>query len=96
VSALFKNKCASVACHGAGAPQVDLTSAGMESRVVGKNAADSGKCAGRVLVSRSGGPSLLLEKIDDQPPCGDQMPLGGSLPDADRKCVTDWVSSIGK
>ena len=82
-------------CHGAGAQQVDLVSTGMESRVVGKNSSDKLMCAGRVLVSDSGGPSLLVEKIMDQPPCGQRMPVGGTLSDMEIECVQDWVDSIG-
>ena len=69
----------------------------MESRVVGKTSADKGVCAGRVLVSDSGGPSLLLEKLMDQPPCGSKMPLiGAAVTDSEVDCVEDWVNSIGQ
>jgi hypothetical protein len=91
---LFTNKCNSSACHGSGAPQVNLVSSGVESRVIGQMSSSSGLCSGMILVTTDGSPSLLAEKVSSMPPCGSQMPLGGSLSSDELTCLTDWVSSV--
>jgi len=93
---IFQNTCKNVTCHGAGASQVDLVSAGVENRLVGKMSASNGLCKNRVLVSPSGGSSLLIDKITKtQPPCGSAMPpLGTQLTDTEQTCLTDWVDSL--
>lgn len=93
VTALFKMKCGSVGCHASGGTQVDLVSANVEQRLVGKPSASQLPCKGKTLVS-PGGDSLLIDKINDPPPCGSLMPITGSLTDSDRSCLTDWVSSL--
>jgi hypothetical protein len=94
VTALFKMKCGSIGCHASGGVQVDLVSANVEKRLVGQSNAKSLECKGKVLVSATGGDSLLIDKITDPPPCGSLMPVTGSLSDADRSCLTSWVSSV--
>ena len=37
--------------------------------------------------------SLLYLKLRPSPPCGDQMPLGPPLPDADVQLVCDWIDA---
>jgi hypothetical protein len=95
VTALFKMKCGNIGCHAAGGTQVDLVSANVAARLVGKSSSTRLPCKGRTLVDSTGGDSLLIDKIMDPPPCGELMPLGGTkLPDADRSCLTGWVSSL--
>jgi hypothetical protein len=94
LSALFKAKCNTSACHGPGAPQVDLVSSGVEARVIGQPSSDTGLCMGRTLVASDGSASLLADKVSDTPPCGSKMPLGGSLTDTEHSCLTAWVSSV--
>jgi ribosomal protein S27E len=96
VTKIFQNSCKNVTCHGAGASQVDLVTAGVEKRLVGKMSASNGLCKNRVLVSPSGGESLLLQKITQtQPPCGAAMPpLGTQLSDTEQTCLTEWVDSL--
>jgi hypothetical protein len=93
---LFKERCASAACHGAGAAQIDLLSSGVEMRLVGKPSSESttAQCKGRTLVATDGTDSLLLEKLNETPPCGLQMPLGSSLTDTETKCISDWVDLL--
>ena len=91
----FFKRCATAACHGAGAPQVDLTSAGVEKRVVGKPSGAAGLCKGRTLVATDGSASLLLDKIKASPPCGDRMPLfTNAADDAEVSCLSDWIDSL--
>jgi hypothetical protein len=94
LTALFAAKCATSACHGAGAPQVDLVSSGVEMRVVGKPSSATGQCVGKTLVSTNGSASLLADKVSATPPCGSKMPLGGSLSDTDLACLDGWVSTV--
>lgn len=96
VTKIFQASCNNVTCHGKGASQVDLVGAGVESRLIGKMSASNGLCKNRVLVSPSGGESLLLEKITKtQPACGAAMPpLGTQLTDTDQTCLTNWVESL--
>jgi hypothetical protein len=94
VTALFMQKCGSLGCHAKGGTQVDLVSANVADRLVGKPSSSSLLCKGRTLVSASGGASLLIDKITDPPPCGSLMPVTGSLTAADRTCLTGWVSSL--
>jgi hypothetical protein len=37
--------------------------------------------------------SLLYLKLRPNPPCGDQMPLGQPLPDADVQLLCDWINA---
>lgn len=94
VTALFKMKCGSIGCHAQGGTQVDLVSANVATRLVGKPSSSQLLCKGKTLVSATGGDSLLIDKITDPPPCGSLMPVGTSLTTAERSCLTDWVSSL--
>jgi len=94
VTALFKMKCGSIGCHASGGTQVDLVSANVATRLVGKPSSSQLLCKGKTLVSATGGASLLIDKIKDPPPCGSLMPVTGSLTDPERTCLTDWVSSL--
>jgi hypothetical protein len=91
---LFKAKCNSSACHGAGSLTVDLVSADVADRVIGQPSSDKGMCKGRTLVTTDGTPSLLTDKLSDPAPCGTKMPLVGSLTAAEKTCLTDWVSAV--
>jgi hypothetical protein len=95
VTALFKMKCGSIGCHAPGGTQVDLVSANVATRLVGKPSSSQLLCKNKTLVSATGGDSLLTDKIMDPPPCGSLMPVTGSLTDTERSCLTDWVSSLG-
>jgi hypothetical protein len=94
LTALFKARCNTSACHGPGAPQVDLVSSGVEARLIGQPSSDTGMCSGRTLVATDGSASLLADKVSNPPPCGSQMPLGGMLTDDEATCLNAWVSSV--
>lgn len=94
VTTLFKMKCGSLGCHASGGTQVDLVSANVATRLVGKPSATTLPCKGRTLVDSAGGDSLLIDKITDPPPCGSLMPVTGSLTADERSCLTGWVSSL--
>lgn len=92
---LFEERCGTVACHAASSMFLDLVSPNVEQRLIGK-ASTTAECKDDgVYVSSDGGDSLLLKKLEEQPPCGSKMPLvGGDLTDADITCVEDWVKSV--
>lgn len=85
----------SAACHTASATQVDLESAGVERRLVGK-ASTSAMCRDLVYVSTDGSASLILDKLEDDPPCGTKMPIGPPLSATDTACLNDWVDSLAR
>lgn len=91
----FASACGTAACHGAGAPQVDLVSDGVAARLVDQSTAAGGLCAGRVYVASDGSESLLLDKLSDAPPCGSKMPLVGSITAVQSQCLSDWVGTLG-
>ena len=87
------------ACHANGAQGIDLKSAGVVARLVGKMpSATSPSCSANTmpyLVPNSNPPTgLLLSKLMNPAPCGSPMPfvdIGGALSDADRTCINDWA-----
>ena len=95
VAQAFRNSCGSIACHSKGSQQVDLTTDGVAERLLDKPARNI-ICKGRTLVATDGSASLLVQKLaDKQPPCGVMMPASGTISAADKKCVFDWVVSVG-
>jgi hypothetical protein len=87
-------KCGTAACHGPGAPMVNLISSGVAGRLVDKPSSSTSDCKGRTLISTNGGESLFLDKLKDPPPCGTKMPPTFNLTDAQRTCMTNWVESL--
>lgn len=95
VTTIFQTSCKNDTCHGAHASQVDLVSAGVEKRIVGKMSNSTGACKNRVLVATDGGDSFLLQKVTQmQPPCGLAMPIGSTLSDTDQTCLRKWIESL--
>jgi len=90
---LLAQRCGSPGCHAAGTQQVDLASPDLASRLLGQSP-PAGACMGREFISADGSQSLLLDKIDDAPPCGVKMPLVGSLDDDEIDCIAEWVDSV--
>ena len=91
VTKIFQTSCKT--CHDVGAPQLDLMSAGVEKRLVGKMG--TGDCKNYTLVSPSGGASLLVQKVTQaKPPCGSRMPFGSQLSSDEQTCLSNWVDSL--
>jgi hypothetical protein len=92
---LFKEKCASSACHDASNPSqgLDMVSPGLEGRLLDQ---ESPTCPGKIFVDSSNpANSLLLEKVSQVPEdCGERMPFGGELTPAEIACVRDWIDLI--
>jgi hypothetical protein len=89
---IFAARCATAGCHSATAPAagLDLASAGLQARLVDH---PSMGCSGAMLIdSKQPDASLLLKKLAPSPPCGYQMPMGGTpLTTDEQRCVSDWV-----
>jgi hypothetical protein len=94
VAELFMKTCGTTGCHEQGSQTLDLNSDGVTARLLDQDSV-SMLCSGRTYIDSSGGASLLLDKLTQQPPCGARMPLIGTLNMAQRTCLTDWVSSLG-
>jgi hypothetical protein len=60
---------------------------------VTKNAA---ACVPGALIIDAATPanSILLKKVSRTQVCGDEMPAGSGLKDADLKCITDWINKF--
>lgn len=94
VKKIFTDVCAVSGCHGANAQTVVLTpDDGLQARLVGK---ESAACDGSTYISTDGNPSYLVEKINDDPPCGQKMPFGTPLTATETTCITNWVNTLSE
>ena len=92
VPSLLAAKCGTAGCHPQGGT-LDLASSGVEARLVGK--AGSPTCSGATLADPANPTnSLLYKKINDSPPCGSKMPIGGTLTQLEVGCIEDWISGL--
>ena len=86
-SHLFKS-CSLAMCHGGGIAGVDMaTQDAAYASLVEQPPQAMGRCEKSGLVRVAPGAperSLLAAKLEIDAPCGQQMPIGGLLPDADR------------
>lgn len=88
---IFQPKCNTANCHNATdqAAQLDLESAGIGSRVAGVTA----DCSGLLADPDNPEESVLYTKLDSDPGCGTQMPLGGDELSAEEKnCILEWIA----
>ncbi len=89
-------RCATSACHDQDEPAagLDLSSVNLRLRLTDV-ASTSALCSDRLLVdSANPAMSLLVQKLQPAPPCGDSMPPGGQFLSAEEvSCVQDWVDS---
>jgi hypothetical protein len=96
VTMTFKAKCGTAGCHDSKMlTGIDLVAPGVTERLVDQDSNSAGVCKDRVYISTGGDPSLLLQKLTTTPPCGSPMPLVGTLSASEKKCITDWVTSLG-
>jgi hypothetical protein len=95
VTTIFKNRCGTAGCHvQGGTGQPDLVSADVSARLIDQSSS-SKACGGNVYVSTSGEDSLLLQKLEANPPCGSPMPLTGDKLKADElSCISAWVEKV--
>jgi hypothetical protein len=86
------------ACHHAQPGELgalDLTSPGLNSRLLDVGSAGCG--AGEILVvpGRPDASYLYVKVTSPSPPCGARMPQGSSLDAAQIQCVAEWITSLG-
>lgn len=99
VRQIFSNPegCSADSCHAASAFQagLDLQSADLAQRLAAHSA--SVNCGGAAVLT-PGDPeaSLLYTKLRPDPVCGSQMPLRGTLSDADVLCVRRWIVALAE
>ncbi|MFO7561413.1 MAG: hypothetical protein R6X02_02115 [Enhygromyxa sp.] len=95
IPSLFEDRCGGSICHSAGlstAASLDLTSPGVEDRVVGQ---PGQSCAGVLAEPADPEGSLLYLKVLDKPSCGARMPLNGdALSETEKTCLRDWISGL--
>src|SRR5262249_9430267 len=87
--------CGKTGCHNATdkAQGLDLQSAGLEARLVDKRASE---CHGLLVDPSRPEESILYKKLGASPPCGAQMPLGGTPYTAEQaECVLAWIGGLG-
>ncbi|MFS8065965.1 MAG: hypothetical protein ACMG6S_06300 [Byssovorax sp.] len=90
VKDIFQAKCAGSSCHGGTTPvqDLDLVSADVASRVVGKAAIG---CKGTLADPEKPEDSILYIKVAGAT-CGGRMPPSGDLSDTEIACVKDWIA----
>lgn len=93
VEQMFIAKCGG--CHGAEKPDaaLDLVSPGVGERVRGLTS--TSVCEGRTLVDPAGETHLIVEKVEDAPPCGSRMPLAAqALSPNEIECLRRWSDDL--
>lgn len=86
--------CTFVVCHdGQSGNPLDLIAPGLPQRLVGVKSS-SLKCDGRLYIDPvAPEESLLLRKLDAEPPCGDRMPPAAMATAAERACLLAWIKT---
>jgi hypothetical protein len=84
--------CAGAGCHVPQGTPPDLTSPGVEARVLDVMA--SAACSGRPYVGASD--SVIEEKLTNPDPCGEPMPLfaAARLSAEDKACILEWLDEV--
>lgn len=94
VEQLFQESCSGGGdCHDDSEPEadLDLVTAGAGTRMLGIMSVQE-ECSGLPLIDPAGGDHLLLQKLDDSPPCGARMPFGeAKLSASEIECVRRWI-----
>lgn len=89
---IFPERCGNSDCHDAEAPagDLDLVSAGVETRLIGQESAGG---PGTLVDPNAPDESILWLKItQDTPPFGTRMPqVGGNLSSYERQCIYEWI-----
>jgi hypothetical protein len=83
-----------VVCHdGQSGNPLDLLAPGLPERLVGLESS-SLRCAGfRYIDPVTPEQSLILRKLDPDPPCGDRMPPAAMATPSERACLLAWITA---
>jgi hypothetical protein len=88
--------CGTSGCHGEGSNLGTFAASLSAARgYIGKSGTVT--CAGQGALINPANPaaSILVQKLQDSPPCGNHMPLAGALlSDAEVDCITEWIGSL--
>ncbi|MEP7119810.1 MAG: hypothetical protein ABJE95_02825 [Byssovorax sp.] len=89
---ILAKKCAGSACHSGATPQLglDLVSAGVETRVLGKMASE---CKHPLADPADPTGSQIYIKVAGTD-CGGRMPPSAPLPDSEIACVKTWIAGL--
>jgi hypothetical protein len=88
--------CTGEFCHDANAPAANLDFTRSADGIIAQLVdVPSAVCANWVRVV-PGDPehSILLAKLGDPPPCGEQMPIDGHLTDREIECFEHWIQTV--
>ncbi len=85
-------KCAGSTCHSGATPAqgLDLVSAGVEARVVGKMSAE---CMAPLADPAAPDTSIIYIKVSSET-CGTRMPSGAPLSDSEVACIKAWIAGL--
>jgi hypothetical protein len=94
--AILQANCATGGCHGEGSNLEAFAASEAAARsYLGKSGTLACAGAGLLLDPKDPPASLMVQKLEDSPPCGNHMPLyGDPLPKADITCIEDWIGSL--
>jgi hypothetical protein len=97
--AILAASCDGSGCHGAGSTVGNFAeSIEIAEGFVGLSPVPDGECADEdnpVIDTENPRQSLLVQKVDGSPPCGDDMPLGpAALSDDDVACLVEWIGTL--
>ncbi len=88
VQPIFNAEC--TGCHGLnGNGGLDIREGEAYGNLVG---IPSQSYAGQLVMAGDPDASVLHRKLNGLPGVGDQMPLGGSLPEESRNLIRDWIA----
>jgi hypothetical protein len=93
--AVLAANCGTSGCHGEGSNLEDFADSEAAAREF-IDAPGTLACGGQDVVIDTEDPaeSLMVRKLSDDPPCGQQMPPGGGLTPADVDCIEDWIGGL--
>lgn len=89
-------RCAESICHGGAAGELDLTTRdGAYLALVGVQAAGPQCMSSGMVRVAPGDPdaSLLYDKLSSTPSCGERMPIGTPLTDAELARIASWIAA---
>lgn len=91
----METSCAVIGCHPSGA-SLDLASPDLGERLLGAPSLEAGSCPDEVYISADPSePSLMRDKLEAMPSCGNPMPFGGGMLGADDiACVEQYITSL--
>jgi hypothetical protein len=93
--AILQASCNGGSCHGAGSGQSGFAE-DEEAALSFVGQSGSATCASEGPLFDPANPedSIVVQKLEDNPPCGSKMPFGPPLSAEDVACLVDWIGSL--